>query len=81
MGPKTKTAYTPVLRGERKEAADASGDRRQPGENPFEGPSLFWGRSLVFWVMTVVLISVIVAVILTIAFVFTSYPIGSVEDR
>jgi hypothetical protein len=79
MGPKTKTAYTPVLRREKKE--DNPQGRREPGENPFEAPSLFWGRSLIFWIMTVVLISVIVAVILTIAFVFTSYPMGSAEDR
>ena len=80
MGPKTKTAYHPVLRRERKE--DEAKDRPQAaGENPFEAPTLFWGRSLIFWVMTVVLITVIVAVILTIAFVFTSYPMGSAEDR
>jgi hypothetical protein len=76
----SKTAYSPVLRRERKDEAGTEAGRSQSGTNPFE-PTACCGRSIIFWVLAATLVSVIVAVILTISFVLTSYKFGGQEDR
>ena len=77
----SKAAYSPVLKRERKDGhAEGGRPRGQTGQNPFESNAC-WGRSVVFWVLAAVLVVVIVAVILTISFVLTSYQFGGGDDR
>ena len=77
----SKAAYSPVLRRDRKDDSESGpGVRNRSGSNPFE-PNTCWGKSAVFWALSATLIAVIVAVILTISFVLTSYQLDSPEDR
>ena len=76
----SKASYSPVLRRDRKEDSE-SGPGARTRSNPFEQNGC-WGKSAVFWGLSATLVTVIVAVILTISFVLTTYHLDTItEDR